>query len=101
MDRAGASEEEAPDGWKEAVAGLPAGSGSGSTREQVILQRLEEVALVMLGVCGTIAIAWGCLVLDHLTRHHFSRRLQALALLVWAALSALVLWVLVRIILGD
>ena len=50
---------------------------------------------------GTVTIAWGCLALDHLTRHHFSRRLQALSLLVWTVLGVCTIWLLARLISGD
>jgi hypothetical protein len=61
--------------------------------QPVLLNRIERLGLVLLAACGTIAIGWICLLLDHQTRHHFSRRFQTLAVLAWLVFAALVVWV--------
>jgi hypothetical protein len=60
--------------------------------ERLLLARTEQTGLVLLAVCGTIAIGWSCLMLDHLTRHHFSRRFQTIAALVWILFVAAIVW---------
>lgn len=47
------------------------------------LKRVESLLLGLVAAVGSVAIAWLCLVLDHKTRHHFSRRFQTLAIAVW------------------
>lgn len=59
-----------------------------------LLVRIEEVLLGLFSVAGSVAIVWACLVLDHKTRHHFSRRFQTLAVAVWLLFGAgvVVVW---------
>lgn len=62
--------------------------------QPLLLARTERTGLMLLAACGSIAIAWSCLKLDHLTRHHFSRRVQTIAALAWALFVAAILWLL-------
>ncbi len=73
--------EPAPDNWS-----------SDELIQPVLLRRIERIGLALLAACGSVAIGWTCLMLDHLTRHHFSRRFQTIAVLVWTLFVAAIAW---------
>ncbi len=51
------------------------------------LKRIEQLMLILVAATGTVSIVWLFLVLDHKTRHHFSRRFQSIAVLAWIAMG--------------
>lgn len=53
---------------------------------------LRWIGLGAAGMLGSLAILFGYLKADHLTRSHYSRRLQMLAMLAFAVLSGLIAW---------
>ncbi len=52
-----------------------------------IMARVEKAMLALAAVVGTVGIVWFSLLLDHKTRHHFSRRFQMLAAAMWLAMG--------------
>jgi|GEM_PF-5478989 len=62
-----------------------------------IFARVETAMLGLAAVAGTIAIVWFKLLLDHKTRHHFSRRFQMLAVAMWffMGIAVVIVWRLV------
>jgi hypothetical protein len=55
--------------------------------------------LGLAAVAGTVAIVWFKLLLDHKTRHHFSRRFQMLAVGMWIAMG-ITIFIVWRMVVG-
>lgn len=64
-----------------------------------IMVRVEKAMLALAAVVGSVGIVWFSLMLDHKTRHHFSRRFQMLAAAMWLVMG-IAIFVVWRMILG-